>query len=135
MTTHNDRNSSSIRGNGGYIALITVIILSAIMLVMAASISSSTYLGRSDELSFEFKDTAYFLAYSCFDRAILNLTTDDSYAGNEAISIDGYQCTIGPVQSGAGTKIVTTSATVQGISSTLVITLDTDLHVIKFQEQ
>lgn len=121
--------------HSGYIALITVMILTAITLVLIASISLSTYYGRAGQLDSKLKEHAYFLAYSCLDRAILKLSYDPAYPGNETIDIETDQCLIGAIQASGSNKIITASASIGEASSTLVVTVDENLNIISFVEQ
>ena len=119
----------------GYIALITVIILTCIMLALITSISTGAYTARKEELNSYSKELAYFLAYSCLDRAILNVSYNWSYEGNEVIDIDTNHCTIGSIQSIGANKQIPASATFQDMASTILVTIDADMKIISFSEQ
>lgn len=121
----------------GYIALLTVLVLMAVMLALIASISTAVFVNRGNEYDAQTKETAYSLAYGCLDHAQYKLSVDPGYVGNEVVSMGTYQCSIGTI-SGPDVNLIrtfTTGAKVQNVRATLAITLDISNHIITFVEQ
>lgn len=137
MYQYNSKNPSA---QSGYIALISVIILGAILVAVAASLSFLTFSQSGAGLDALSKEQSYALAYSCVDHALLKLIQNNSYAGNETYAIGSDQCTIGLVSTGAGggssTRIIPTSATSGSSTTSLRITVDaTTLQTVSFEEK
>jgi len=120
--------------NDGYIALISVIILGAILLAVVASISSVTFYQASNGLDGESKERAFALAYSCLDHALLKKAQDGSYTGNETYFVGADQCAIGVITADQnGNFIIPASAVIGGASANLSVLVDkTTLQTITF---
>ncbi|MBI2592679.1 MAG: hypothetical protein HYW37_00760 [Candidatus Colwellbacteria bacterium] len=112
-----------MRNRSGYIAVTTSIILSFLILLISTSLGFGTWFSRIGSLNFSFKSISYFLAESCLDVARLKLAQSDSYAGNENVTVGTYQCTIKPITSPSGQKVITTQAKVNGATTNLKLTI------------
>ena len=77
-----------------YIALITIIIISAVTLLIAASASlfgvSETDMGLIEDQSTQ----SYYLANACAEYSLEKLKNNINYTGNETIDIDNGSCYI-----------------------------------------
>lgn len=121
--------------SGGYIAVISAIIVTAIVLSVALVFSSSNFLGRFDTLFLEEKDIARGVAEGCLEYARLKLAQSPSYAGNESKNIGPYSCNILAIESAPGQKIIKSTATVQDrVSNLKLIVNDSALKLISFEE-
>lgn len=109
--------------NSGYIAVTTSIILSFLILLISTSLGFSTWFSRIGLLNSSYKATSYFLAESCLETARLKLALDSSYTGNENVMINTYQCSIKPITSPAGQKVITTQAKVNDATTNLKLTI------------
>ena len=118
----------------GYIVLTSVIILSAVLLILAHTLSTSGYLQRKGTLEFEFKEASYFIALSCTDHALAKLLQDFEYPGNETLTIDTKTCHIDPIEFEGQNTVIETSATVEDSETNLTTVLDQDFAIISFQE-
>src|SRR5687767_5360098 len=79
----------------GYIALTSVVVISALLLSLTATMSLAGFSSRFNVLDSEFKTMSNFLASACVDTAILKLIDNLSYAGGETITVDtGQTCEI-----------------------------------------
>jgi len=78
----------------GFVALISILILGALILLIAVGISlrsvSQTQMGIAEQQSHK----ASALANLCAEQALMKLKTVLQYAGNESIMIDGETCDI-----------------------------------------
>ena len=98
----------------GFVALITAIVFSAILMTIAISLNQIGFLTRGETADAEYKDRSTALAEGCADVALLKLANDITYAGNESgIAIGSDVCSIGsvgPDPLDAANKIINTSA-------------------------
>lgn len=121
--------------NSGYIALISSIIISILLLGITLAISSTGYFSRFDILKTEFKKRSSALAEACVDTALLKLAQNQSYNGNENIGVGNDQCSILTIETASGQKIIKTKAVFQNAVTNLKITIDSaDLSVIYWEE-
>ena len=119
----------------GYIALISSIIISILVLGIALAISSTGYFSRFDILKNEFKERSSALAEACVDTALLKLAKNQSYNGNENINVGNDQCSILIIETASGQKIIKTKAIFQNAVTNLKITVNnTNLSVIYWEE-
>ena len=65
----------------GFVALITAIILSLILIVITVTLNQSGFFTRSILVDSENKERSVGLAEACVDVAILRLANDPTYAG------------------------------------------------------
>jgi hypothetical protein len=119
----------------GYTAVVSAIIVMAIILAVALVFSSSNFLSRFDTLFLEEKDIARGVAEGCLNYGRLKLAQSSSYAGNEAKNIGSYSCTVLPIESAPGQKIIKATATVQNKISNLKLVVNAaTLELISFEE-
>ncbi len=89
----------------GFIALMSVIIVSVILLLIATTLSLSGFYGRYDILDSELKERSTANAEACIDQAVLELANNPSFLGNATTTISGtYSCYIGLVDSSVAGK-------------------------------
>lgn len=99
----------------GFIALISAVIISTILLGLATAAGMSTFSTRFNALNSEYKRVSLGLAESCIHAALLKIAENYNYVvplGGEVVSIGGNTCTIkGPTTAptenplGSGKKI------------------------------
>ena len=114
----------------GYIALISSFILSGIIITLTFILAGSSLLGRYNTLIANDKKTSRFLAESCLEVARLRLVQNSSYAGNETVTIGSNTCTIQPIQSATGQKIITAISSA-GQSKTILKLIASDTNLLK----
>ena len=115
--------SCSSKYSSGLIAIVTSIILSFLIILVATVLGSSAFFSRSNDVDFLSKQASYFLARSCLDRALLELAGNSNYSGNETITIDSRQCTINPVETSGSNKIIKAAAQVNSAVTNLKLTV------------
>jgi len=116
----------------GFVALISSILISSILLGLALSTSSGAFSVRGNLLSREFKKMTVSLTESCIEDTILELSLNYSYSvENKNISIGEYVCTVvsivhKPENESEHKKIVviTTQATIHSIWATLEVSVE-----------
>lgn len=90
----------------GFVALVVVIVITAALLVISATISSTGYAGRFSVLGYENKRQATALAEGCVDYARLLLLQNSDYqppSGGELAGLSTGSCKICAV-AGTGTS-------------------------------
>jgi len=124
--THNSlfiiRNSARVANNSGFIALTTVLVMSAVILVISTGISLRSVDGIKMSLGQKHSYTASSLAYLCAENALIKLKSTTNYSGNETITLDGETCDILSIDgTGYSTRTVKTQSTVSGYTKKLKI--------------
>ncbi len=120
---------------GGYIAITTSIILSIVILAIAAALGSNHLFTRMNVSDFDDKQMSLSDARSCLDEARLKLSDDSSYAGNETFSVGSDQCTIVSVSTSGSNKVIEAQAAVSGATTDLQLTVKTvDLSTVSLEE-
>ena len=114
----------------GFIALMSAIIVSAVILVVTVTLSYSSFFTRYNLLDSEFKDRSAALAEGCVDMALLKLAVDPSYSGNETVNIGSESCQIRPVLTSGSNKIIETQASFQNAFTNLRVTIDQNTFVV-----
>lgn len=86
----------------GYIALITVILISASLLTTVVAVSFQGFFSRIHILESEQKEQSAYLAESCINTAILKIAQDVDYLQNtsETITVGDKTCEIVSVTNG-----------------------------------
>ena len=96
----------------GFIALMSAIIISAVLMIIVFSLSLSGFITRFSILNSEFKKRSFSLAEACANTALLKKIQDVSYAGNEMITINGNSCSILPITTSGSQYIIESKASV-----------------------
>ncbi len=123
----------------GYIALMSVIVISAILLLISTATSFKGYYGRYGVLETEFKKESQNLAEACADQAILELAKNVNFQGDATSTISSkYECYIYPITKNfptPGKTTIKTRAIYQDSYTYLEITINqSDLSVDKWME-
>ena len=78
----------------GFIALTSVLIIGALILILAVSLFHSALTDYSISTAFESGQKAAFLADFCLAEGVLKLQEDINYIGGEEIEVNGETCSI-----------------------------------------
>ncbi|OGI69752.1 hypothetical protein A2643_03915 [Candidatus Nomurabacteria bacterium RIFCSPHIGHO2_01_FULL_39_220] len=114
-------------------ALISAIIISAILLLIVTNQSLTGFYGRSNILDSEMKERSSALAEACADTALLRLAANPAYAGGEKIIIDSGECTIISIDTNG--SHIKTQGKFNNAYTNLRITIDTaDFTVQSWEE-
>jgi hypothetical protein len=113
----------------GFIALMSVIILSAVLLGMAATAGTAGFFARFSALDREYKKSALGFADSCANVALLNLAQNYAYAPALplVVPLDTGACTIESItnlvtpSASSRTVLITTAAKYQEAFSTVEV--------------
>ena len=121
--------------SSGYIAIVTAIIISVLIVVMAFTISLNSFIGRANILDSNFKEVSRALSEACFEEARLKLAQNSSYSGNEIINIGSDSCDILSVSSNGSQYVINTQAQYQDSYTDLIFTINSaDLSLVSWQE-
>ncbi|MEJ0053245.1 MAG: hypothetical protein WDN10_00760 [bacterium] len=105
----------NLRHPRGFAALISVLIICAILVSITLAVGLSSFFARADLLDAEGKAISRNLARGCVDAAILRLAKDGSYSPKgERIAVGDRGCRIESITYARNNVLVTTSAEVNG---------------------
>ena len=121
----------------GYTALITVIIISAVLMIAVTSIGGTSLMHRLNLADAENFAQSKYMAEACIYRALVNLAYDKNYSGSEALELPSKDtCAIEhipPPNEGVINIIAHASIDDHYIRISAVIK-DTDMSIISWQE-
>lgn len=119
----------------GFIALMSAIIISAILMMIVIQLSYSGFNSRYNILNSEYKEQGNALAEACVDHAFLELANNANYAGNSTTTIAGNECYIGAVTAAGSQRTFKTRAIHKGTHTNLRVTVDTsNVTVVSWEE-
>lgn len=118
----------------GYIALVSVLIISLVLLTLAVSVSLTGFYARSNILNSEIKEQSMALAESCVSKAVADVAIGNPTTGVVSFSEnpytgDAYECTILSITSdspNAGETTIETQGIFYNSYTNLVVTIDSD---------
>lgn len=133
MSLYHKKNQG-LPAQTGYVAVISAIIITAVVFMIALVFSSSNFSGRFDSQSLEIKDVSRKVAEGCLEYARLKLA-EGAYGGNEIRTIGGYNCYIAPIENISSQYIIKATSTISGKESRLKLTVhEATLKTISFEE-
>ena len=106
----------------GFTLIVAMIVISTVLVLVSATVAQGLMGHALSSITIERKLQAKSAAEACADVALLELTLDPAYAGNESVTIGSNSCTIQAIVSGPPT-VVETEATVSGNTYRLHIEL------------
>ncbi len=123
--------------NGGFIALVSVLLISVVLLLMVTTLSLGGYIGRFNILNSELKRVSASLADACANTAVLKLAEDWNYSGNETSTVSGSNtCHIFSVTTvGANPQTLKAQAVYRNSYTNLAITVQqTPFSILSWNE-
>ena len=106
----------------GFIALISILILSALMTAVALGMSERSQASSREGIDSEVGLEATTMAENCAEHALLRFKLDATYMGDEILSIGGNTCKIYPFEAdGSGGKLMKTESTVSLYAKRILI--------------
>ncbi len=116
----------------GFMALISTIIISIILLSMAVSLNLTNFYAQSNTLDSEFKEISFNLAESCIQIALLKIIQNPNYhPDSEVVKINSNTCTIILINN----NTVETSANYKNYITNLRATINPNTMQIKSLEE
>lgn len=82
--------------HNGYVFLVSVLVISVIAAATAASMMLLGWAAEQNGYLLVQSAQAYEYAQACTERALLSLSADMGYTGNEVVTFPKGSCTIGP---------------------------------------
>ena len=73
----------------GFIALMSALVISSVMLLIATGGSLAGFYTRVTSLNSEYKERSYFLADTCVNQTLLTLAGTPTYTGSATTSVSG----------------------------------------------
>ena len=121
--------------NKGFIALMSAIIISAILIIVSAIVGLQGFYGRWNVLDAEEKEESLAVAEGCADMVILELKNDVSYSGNTNFDLYGCVCTVGNIDNQGWKESFSVQSSCQDFYSDLNISVYTsNQSVISWEE-
>ena len=127
----------------GYMALISAIIISVLLITISIVLSTSSFFSRFNVADGEYKKRSSNLAEACVDSALGKLAQNSLYApapGGDIVSVGSDACTIFSVTTAGGQTTIKTKAAFpaslpQSAVTNLQIIVDSDsFSLISWQE-
>lgn len=124
-----------INPRGGYIAIMSSIILSLMLMLVSISLGSSSLFTRLNVVDFGNKQLSYFVARSCLNDALFKLADSASYTGNETLIISSRTCILSTITTSGANKIIQAKAIIGGATTNLKLTVNaTSLSTVSLEE-
>lgn len=133
-------SQKNIKTKDGYIALISAIIISALLTIITLTSSFTGFFGRYNILESEYKERSSALAEACADTAMVKLGLDPLYLGNETILVASDSCRILPIATTSSSTIIQTKGEFpltgqeKSITNIEVIASTSDLSIVSWKE-
>lgn len=125
----------NFRAQSGFVALISAIIICAVLVIISVSISATSFFSRFNVSDAEYKKRGSNLAEACVDEALLKLAQDPSYTGGETINVGSDSCKIFSVSASATQYTVKTKAVFQQAVTNIQVVVDSSsFSLISWQE-
>jgi len=121
-----------INNQRGFIALISVIVITLVLLGTTASLATKGFLDRFNILEGEAKEISAGLAAACVESAQIKVARDSTYTGGETLNVDENTCTIVSYDSNTGTICV--NAIYKYATTNYRVGLDENFEIDSFQE-
>jgi len=119
----------------GYIALVSAIVISALLMTFTFALSFSGFFARFNILNSEYKERSIGLAEACADIALLKLSENSAYTGGENVAVDGDSCHIYTVATvGANFEIYTDANFNSAETNIKVVAAVSDLDIVSWGE-
>ncbi len=113
------------RNQRGFIALTSISIFGAVILVIGVTASISSLVDSRMSLSVQKSARSLSLANLCAENAVWELAEDEDYEGGKTLSINGHSCFIFPVEFwGEDGRIVVAEGEVDGHRKRIKLKLD-----------
>jgi hypothetical protein len=124
----------------GFLALTSVLILFAFMLVLTTGIALTSFIARGTASRSYYKEVSRALAESCIEEALLRLAATSTYAGSEVLSvatnsIPADACTIGSIAASSSNLLIQATSSFQNAATNIRATVRaSDLVIIGWEE-
>ncbi len=114
----------------GFIALMSAIVISAILLLSISASGFISFNSRFNIVNTELKARSLSAAEACVERAKLQIALDPAYSGNETMNASGGVCTIRSVTASSTERIILTQAVVRNAYSNIRAVIDANTFAV-----
>ncbi|MDP1719358.1 MAG: hypothetical protein Q8L24_02960 [bacterium] len=122
-------------GQKGYIAIVSSVIISLVLMIVAISVGSSNLLSRGSVNDFQMKLLSHTIARSCLNHALYRLADSLAYTGNETVAVSSYSCALSTITTFGLNKVITAKASINGITTNLRLTANSrTLSTVSLEE-
>lgn len=90
----------------GLVALVTVLIISAVVLIIGLSLGLGSIAEMKMGLQKNQSSEAYYLANLCAEEALMKLKENSAYPGDEIINLETGHCRIFPIEGSWTVKVL-----------------------------
>ncbi|MFZ2523105.1 MAG: hypothetical protein WAW92_01835 [Minisyncoccia bacterium] len=120
----------------GFVALISVVIISSIIVMVALTLSTSSFYERYNILASELKERSLSNAEACADEGLLLIANNKAHLTTSTIAFNSMDsCTLGPIPSSGNPRILFVTANTGNYFTNLKINVDpTTLLVNSWEE-
>ena len=118
----------------GYIAFVSAVVISALLLLIAAAGSVRGWYVRSNVLDREYKLQSEALARGCIDQVLLYMAKDTSFAGSTTIMFEEGICVVNRIRPIAPYKEFILQTTYHNAYTTLRVVVDETPAVVSWEE-
>ena len=121
----------------GYIALISIIIICAVVLLIAVSAGLLSISEAGMGLKKNQASEAYYYASACAEQALQQIRELTPFTGTDTIVFDNGTCDYAVSSQGGGNRIITASGTINNIIRKIQITINQInplINIISWQE-
>lgn len=123
--------------NKGYIALISILIISAVLLLVAVSSGLLSISEANIGLEKGQGSEAFYLATACAEEGLEKIRESSSFSGYGNLAIGEESCSYAVEKLEGQNRIITASGTVQDASGKIKITVDQvlpSIHIASWRE-
>lgn len=116
--------NATFKKQQGYVALVTALLVSAVLMVLVFTIGLSPFMNRNGIASSQWKQKSFTLAEGCVRVALVKLVQNAAYAGGETLSVASDTCQIVSVTASSSQKVISTSAQFNDAETSLKVIFD-----------
>lgn len=121
--------------SGGYIAIVSALVLSAVVGAIVFVATTNIFFGRSNTAILKSKKNTRYLAESCLEDALLKFGSDHTYSGNETIVVGSSTCkTISVNASGTDRVFKVSATTTNSVTNLKLVAEEATLDKVSLEE-
>lgn len=120
--------------NRGFIALITILIISSVALLVGLSVSFFTLGEAQMSLQKNQSSQAHYLANLCAEEALMKLKEDVNYQGNEVFGFEQGSCQILAIEGNWTLKVLADCSNQIKKLKIIVNQIDPEVKIFSWQE-
>jgi hypothetical protein len=120
----------------GFVALISAILLSSMLLLVAIVLSTSSFFARFNILGSELKEKGLSVAEACADEGLLLIANNENHISSTTTNILGVgTCTLGPIPTSGNPRIFFVESNIQNYYTNLKISVSPSTLLVNSWEE